>query len=187
MVSEPWASTPPSRCWSRPRRTRPWSCGTSRRLCRPRSRRPSTWSRSIHSEPTPAPSCRWPSHPPVTSAFRGALIAPYGYGTCPTPAWTLTIASVSTYLNPIMPGGWLGFGVASSGTCPTPASTLTIASVRNLRDHPLKSAQIFTIFDPYPSPVGSFYYYPSATMTNFLPLDLQNSDVLNGWSLRNHP
>ena len=76
--------------------------------------------------------------------------------TWPTPAWTLTIASVSTYLNPIMPGGWLGFGVASSGTCPTPASTLTIASVRNLRDHPLKTAQIFTIFDPYPSPVGSF-------------------------------
>ena len=107
MVSEPWASTPPSRCWSRPRRTRPWSCGTSRRLCRPRSRRPSTWSRSIHSEPTLAPSCRWPSHPPVTSAFRGALIAPYGYGICPTPAWTLTIASVSTYLNPIMSGGAL--------------------------------------------------------------------------------
>ena len=115
MVSEPWASTPPSRCWSRPRRTRPWSCGTSRRLCRPRSRRPSTWSRSIHSEPTPAPSCRWPSHPPVTSAFRGALIAPYGYGICPTPAWTLTIASVSTYLNPIMPGGGREIGVAPSG------------------------------------------------------------------------
>ena len=43
-----------------------------------------------------------------------------------------------------------------------PAHILQVGTIH------LRRRQIFTIFDPYPPPVGSFfYYYPSANLPNF--------------------
>jgi hypothetical protein len=60
------------------------------------------------------------------------------------------------------------------------------ASIAILGTIHLRRRQIFTIFYPYPTPSAVFYYYPSANLTNFLPLPpppLQIADILNGWSL----
>ena len=46
------------------------------------------------------------------------------------------------------------------------------------RDHPFKMSATFYEFCPLPPPVGSFYYYPSANLTNFWPLPLN----IPGWS-----
>ena len=45
----------------------------------------------------------------------------------------------------------------------------------------LRSWQIFTIFDPYPPPVGSFLLLSELDSE---PTSLKNADVLNGWSQR---
>ena len=37
----------------------------------------------------------------------------------------------------------------------------------------LRRLKIFMIFDPYPQPVGSFYYDPLANLANFLSLPLE--------------
>ena len=50
----------------------------------------------------------------------------------------------------------------------------------------LRRRQIFTIFDPYPSPIGSFLLLSVSKFGQFLtppPPTPKNADVLNGWSL----
>ena len=49
----------------------------------------------------------------------------------------------------------------------------------------LRHRQIFTIFDPYPPPVGNFLLLSIGKFDQFLtPPPLEHADVLDGWSLR---